>query len=95
MTDLRITSVGFTNASSADIRTGLLGWLTFVLNDTLMVDGVTVRRTREGRTTLSYPARRDAAGQQHFFIRPIDDGARHDLERQIFAKLGIEQEVAP
>ena len=54
---------------------------------------VTRDGTADGRLALSYPARRDRAGNQHHVIRPVDDGARRDLECQIFAKLGIEQEV--
>lgn len=95
MTALRITSVGFTSASPTDVRTGLLGWVTCVIDDALLIDGITLRRTADGRITLSYPARRDGSGRQHFFVRPLDDDARRYLERQIFAKLGVEHEVAP
>ena len=94
MTDIEISSVAFTNGSPADIRSGLIGWITCVLNDTLLVDGVTLRQTADGRLTLSYPTRRDGKGRKHPLVRPVDDDARRDIERQIFAKLGVEQEVA-
>jgi len=87
-----ITSVAFTSAAPSEVRTGLLGWVSCVVDDALLIDGITLRRTRDGRTTLSYPARRDAAGRQHFYVRPIDDEARSNLEDQIFAKLGVQQE---
>ena len=94
MSGLRITSIAFVNASAEHIRTGLLGWITCVMNDMLMLDGITLRRTQAGRLTLSYPARRDGAGRQHHVVRPIDDDARRDIEEQVFRALGIELEAA-
>ena len=93
MTNIEITSVAFTTASAAHVRAGLLGWVNLVLNDTLLVDGVTLRQTVDGRLTLSLPERRDAKGRKHAVLRPVDDEARLLFERQVFAKLGIEQEV--
>ena len=34
------------------------------------------------------------AGERHFFIRPLDDEARRDVERQVFEALALEEEVA-
>ena len=86
MTDLKITSAGFTNGTPADIRRGLLGYVTCILNDTLVIDGVTLRRTRDGRLALSFPARRDGRGRTHPVVRPVDDDARlDDLLRTRFA----------
>ena len=95
MSDLRITSIAFTTASAAHVQTGLIGWINFVLNDTLLVDGVTLRRTVDGKLTLSFPERRDTRGRKHSILRPVDDDARRDIERQIFDQLCIEQGVAP
>ena len=80
--------------SAADIRTGLLGWVSCVVNDTLILDGLTLRRTQAGKLTLSYPDRRDGSGRQHHYLRPVDDRARRDIESQILAKLGAGQEAA-
>ena len=90
---VEVSSVGFINASVSDVRNGLLGYVTCVIGEMLLLDGITLRRTRDGRMTLSYPSRRDASGRQHAIVRPLNDQARRDLERQIFEKLGIEQEV--
>ena len=95
MTQIQLTSIAFTAAPPAEVRTGLLGWVTCVVNDGLLLDGVTLRRTRDDRLTLSYPARRDSTGQQHHVVRPINDEARRAVEAQVFRALGIEQEVAP
>ena len=95
VTSLRITNVGLVCASPAEVRTGLLGYVTCVVDDALMLDGITLRRTQAGRLTLSYPARRDRTGNQHHVVRPINDEARRDLEDQVFRALGIAQEVQP
>ena len=82
-------------ASEADLRTGLLGFLSIEYGD-LVLDGIALRRTADGRLALSYPARRDRAGNQHHVIRPLDDDARQHLEREIFKALGCDlEEVAP
>ena len=89
MTDLRISGLRFESASSTDVANGLLGWCSFLLNDRVRVDGVAVRRTRERRLTLSWPARTDADGRRHPYLRPIDDEARRDLEQQVLGALGL------
>ncbi len=95
MTDLRITNVGLVCASPTNVSAGLLGWVTCVVDDALVIDWITLRRTRHGRLTLSYPARRDANGNTHHTVRPINDEARRVFEEQVFRALGIAQEVAP
>lgn len=95
MSGLTLTSVGLTTASPTEIRTGLLGWLTVVVNDAILLDGVTLRRTRDGRLALSYPSRTDARGRRHHVVRPIDDAARREIERQVLERLRLAQEATP
>ncbi len=87
----RITEVEFTAASRKDARTGLLGWVRVVVNDSLRLDGLTVRRTRRGRLALSFPAKPGLTGAQFFYIRPLDDAARKHIEQQVFRALGLEE----
>ena len=89
-----VTDVRFAEAPDGHQRLGLLGWIRFTLNDAVVVDGVTLRRTRDGRVTLSYPVRHDARGAQHAIVRPIDDAARHAIEAQVFAALHLDREAA-
>jgi hypothetical protein len=86
---LMITNVQFTSAPPEDADTGLLGHVSCTLNDGLRLDGLAVRRTRDGRLTLSYPGRKDGAGHQHFYVRPLDDAARLAIEEGIFLALGF------
>jgi DNA-binding cell septation regulator SpoVG len=80
---LEISEVVFTTATAALAQTGLLGFVSCCLNRALRLDGLTLRRTQDGKLTLSFPARRDARGRQHHFVRPIDDETRREIERQV------------
>ena len=87
--DLRISGLRFEPAVGSDSVTGLLGWCSFLLNDSVRVDGVALRRTLDCRLTLSWPARTDANGRRHPLVHPIDNAARRDLEAQVLAALGL------
>jgi hypothetical protein len=63
-------------------RRGLLGWVSLEING-LVIDGLALRRTREGRLALSWPAKRDRRGVDHYVVRPIDHKTRIEIERQV------------
>jgi len=88
---LVVSHVRLTAAPDDAQERGLLGWISLVLNDTIKLDGVTLRRTAGGRLALSFPARRDAGGRQHQYVRPLDDRARREIESQVFQALGLEE----
>ena len=87
--DIKIDRIELKTAGRQAAETGLIGWISCRLNNRLQLDGITLRKTQDGRHVLSFPARRDAAGQQHFFVRPLDDNTRKEIERQVFARLGL------
>lgn len=92
---LRITSIGAFTARDEDIDRGLLAWLTVAVNDQLMLDGLTLRRTRAGGLRLGYPERTDRRGGRHPIIRPLDDESRRAFEAAVFEQLGLASEAAP
>ncbi len=94
MPEMKITDVRFSAASPVDVEGGLLGWASCAVNRTLRLDGLALRRTLRGDLRISFPCRRDAADREHFYIRPIDNRARRDIERQVFQALGMEDSVA-
>ena len=79
--DIRLRT--WVRGSDKDIRGGLLGFVSVFYGD-LVLDGITVRRTADGRLTLSFPQRRDGRGRSHPLFRPVDDAARLRLEKAIF-----------
>ena len=92
--ELVVTEVTYTPASEHDERAGLLGYIAIVLNEALRIDGLTLRRSNDGRLYLAYPCRTDASGRRHPLSRPLDEEARRLIEDQVFAELGI-GEVSP
>ena len=93
--DLRISGLRLSPATAEDSARGLLGFVSFLLNDRVRVDGVAVRRKLDGGLTLAWPARTDTEGRRHPLVRPIDDAARRDLEAQVLAALRMQGSSAP
>lgn len=92
---MSISSVRLVAASGADRARGLLFFASFDCG-LLHVDGVTIRRTRDGRLALSFPVRRDRSGRQRAIVRPRDDAARREIEAQVLAALEVKaSEAAP
>src|SRR5438046_1066011 len=83
-----VTNVRFAPAPHANTEYGLLGWISFDLGGSLHVDGVTLRRTRGGRLTLSFPSRIDRRGTEHPYLRPTCSRARRAIERAVLSELG-------
>ncbi len=85
----RVSMVRFHQSTPELRESGLLGWISFNLAGNVRVDGVALRRTREGRHTLSFPARRDELGRTHPYLRPLDDATRLAIEGQVLEALGF------
>lgn len=83
--------VKLTFSSLSDKKGGLLGFLSVVLNDSLVLDGLALRKTRYGKLTISYPTRVDNHGVKHFLIKPINDEVRRELELQILSNFRLEE----
>ena len=88
--DIRIRT--WVRGTADDERTGLLGYLSIFYGD-VVIDGITVRRTAEGRLTLSFPERHDKQGRRHRVVRPIDDAARLAIEAAVFGAACMAREV--
>ena len=84
---MSISDVVFTAATREAAKTGLLGWVTFVLSGSLRIDGVTVRRTLSGHLALTFPQRTDRQGNAHPYICPLDNATRIEIVRQVLAAL--------
>ena len=89
MSDLVVSNVQFTPATSRNLETGLLGYLSLALNEVLLLDGLTLRQSADGSRYISYPARTDHAGSRHPYIRPLGDAARRAIQNQVFEALGV------
>ena len=79
--------------SDAEIRTGLIGYVSVEFGG-LVLDGIVVRKTTDGRFTLSFPARTDRAGRKHPYIRPVSDQVRKEIEDDLLWQLGEREDFA-
>ena len=84
---LRITRASLVPASPRQQQDGLMGWVMVEIGGVLLADGLALRRTPDGRQTLSYPRRRDREGNIHAVLKPVDEAARRSIEEQVFALL--------
>ena len=89
---VNVTGVSFQAARPELVDTGLLGWIEFSVAG-LRVEGVTLRRTADGRYALSFPERRLLRNHRRYYVRPLDDRARRHIERQVFSALHLDAEV--
>ena len=88
---LVVTEVRLSPVTRQDRQRGLLGFVRCVLGGSVLIDGVALRRTTDGVLALSFPVRRRARGRFHGVLRPLDNRARLEIERQVFAALGLAQ----
>jgi len=94
MADHEVRLRTWVKATEAEIRTGLLGYVSVLYGD-LLLDGLVLRRTADDRYAISFPARTDRNGKRHPFIRPIDNEAREAIERELLWQLGESAEFTP
>lgn len=87
MSDYKIRVRTWVAGSEHDVRTGLLGYLS-VFYGSLILDGIVLRRTADGRYALSFPARMDRAGRKHSYIQPASDAVRQEIEHELLWQLG-------
>ncbi len=87
MSTLRVTETRYVVARDHERAKGLLAWISVVISDALVLDGLTLRRTRDGELRVSYPERTDGAGRRHPIVRPINEAARTAIEEQILQAL--------
>ena len=85
----RVTEIRFHRAGHRDLRTGLLGFVSFLLDGHVRVDGVTVRETLQGRRVLSFPAKKTPGAADRPYLRPVNNAAREAIEEQILEAIGV------
>lgn len=62
---------------------GLVAWASCVLEGSIFLNDIAVRRTPGGELVLRYPAKRSRRDVKYFTFRPIHAGAKEALDRAI------------
>ena len=83
----RVSLQAFSSARPREQRTGLLGWVVLEVDGLIVVERIALRRTREGRLALSFPAPKDRRGRRYPLVRPLNDAARRAIESHVFVAL--------
>lgn len=91
----RSDSHGETNFSVSDVqlrfvengKDGLLAWASCVIDDAVYLNNIAVRRGKDGRLMLTYPAKLTAAGSRYYLFNPISREASAVLEDAILRRL--------
>lgn len=92
--DLALRVHRWVRGSDANVRSGLLGFVSIAYGE-LLLDGVCVRRTSDQRYCLSFPAREDRSGHRHCYFRPANEEAWRAIEHEILTQLGELGELVP
>jgi DNA-binding cell septation regulator SpoVG len=87
--DILISDVRFTAAPETLRGTGLRGWASCRLNDLLNLQGLAIRRTRNGDITISFPRRKDEYGTEHQYFEPVNASVRLEIERQVLEAIDL------
>jgi hypothetical protein len=77
-----VSEVRFHPANRAHRASGLLGWVTAEI-DSVLIDGITLRRTREGRFVLGFPKHVATDGTHYPTVRPRGPAEREAITNRI------------
>ncbi len=81
---LTINEIRITPGSEEDRGAGLLAYASCRYGD-LLLAGLAVRKTMNGRTVVTFPAKRSGEGKQHFLITPTTVAVRRTIEDAVLA----------
>ncbi len=94
MNALYVTHAEVSPAELRDRERGLLGYVQVIVNDMIVLDGLTLRKGVDGRRYLGDPSKGTRSGSRFPYIRPLSEEARQDVQRQVFTALEIEENAA-
>lgn len=87
MTAPLVSDVRITATLRRDQDAGLVAYVRATVAGALVIDGLTIRRTRGGAYALSFPSRRDRRGLEHPYFMPLDREAERAIEEAVLAAL--------
>lgn len=90
---LRITNIHFLRAGSGERTTGVRGWVSFDIDESIQLASIAVRRRSDGGFYLSFPERRDSKGKVFPYMRPLGREARRLIEEQVLGVLRAQGDV--
>lgn len=68
---------------------GLIGWASCVINDSLYLNNIAIRHSKEGQVILTFPAKKSKGNTKYFYFNPISHEASKILKEAIIDKLKL------
>ena len=72
-----------------DGKDGLLAWASCVVNNSIFLNNIAVRRSRDGSLFLTYPAKRTSGGERYQVFNPISVQAANTIQNAVLARLAV------
>ena len=66
-----------------DVDRGLVAWASCVINNSIYVNNIAIRRGREGQLFLTFPAKKSRKDIKYFYFRPINKETKEIFDRAI------------
>jgi len=74
---------------------GLIGWASCVLNESMFLNNIAIRHSKEGEVILTFPAKKSKSNQKYFYFNPISHDAANVLKKAIIDKLKLQGAEKP
>lgn len=88
---LNITGVELRWAPDRDRDAGLIAYVAVTLNESVRLDGITLRRARNGSSYLAFAHRLDSRGRERWYARPLTESAKREFEDAVRQELALQQ----
>jgi hypothetical protein len=82
---LEVREVGIVLAPAHDEAEGLLAWASVVARG-IAIEGITVRRRRDGEIVVTYPARKAGRGGLYRIVTPTDPALDRSIRAAVIAE---------
>jgi DNA-binding cell septation regulator SpoVG len=85
--DLKVSEVKIRLVDKSE--DGLIGWASCVINDSLYLNNIAIRYSRDGQVILTFPAKKSRSSLKYFYFNPISREAARVLKEAIIDKLKL------
>jgi len=82
-----VSDIRAARASESQRKRGVIAWVCCLLDGWFQLDGLCVRRTRDGRYVVSFPGHLDWKDVKRTTFRPVTREAHQAIERPILDNL--------
>ncbi len=66
-----------------------IGWASCVVNGSLFLNNIAIRRTNDGKVFITFPAEKSVESSKYFYFNPINQEAARILEEAVIDKVRL------